>query len=1385
MSGLPSGLAYANGQVHGTVSSSAAAQPYTVTIGAKDGVNTAVTATFTITVTAAAPPNAAPVITAPGSKTFAQGETITPFAITVSDADGDTVTVTVSGLPSGLAYANGQVQGTVSSTAAAQPYTVTIEAEDGVNTAVTATFTITVTVTEEPEVDDPPNAAPVITPPADRAYEQGETITPFGITVSDADGGTVTVTVTGLPSGLSYASAPSGIRASRGRGHPVALTGLRSGLSHSNGQVQGTVAADAAAQPYTVTIRADDGVNAAVEATFTITVTEAAAIGDPPNAPPAITSPGARTYEQGETIAAFAITVSDADGDTVTVTVSGLPSGLSHANGQVQGTVSSTAAAQAYPVTIRAHDGVNAAVEATFTITVTEPAVVGDPPNAAPVITSPGARTYEQGETITPFGITVTDADGDPVTVTVTGLPSRLSYANAPSGIRALGAGGHRLRATSLLSRLSSSGGQVQGTVADDAPAQPYTVTIRAADGVNAAVEATFTITVTEPAGDPPNAPPVIMSPGSKTYAQGETITPFAITVSDADDDLVTVTVTGLPSGLTYSNGQVRGSVAEDATVQAYTATIGADDGVNASVEATFTITVTATVAADTASNSPPVITVPGNKSYDRGETITAFGITVSDADGDSVRVTVRGLPSGLTYTNGQVQGTVAADAVAGDHIVTIQADDGGDALVIATFTITVRPARARKEQDQTRPTVTITSCPTGTQTGAFDVDIEFSELVTGFTKADVQVGNGRGFAFSEPQSSVTKAYLIIDPTASGTVTIDVPANVAVDAANNGNTAAQQCSVQVQLTPNVTIADASASEGDAITFTVTLDRAVSGGLTVWPSFRAGGLTAQGWATQGTDYTANTAALVFAGTAGEKKTFTVTTREDTDVEANERFIVSLTVSGTSATVNATDTATGTIVNDDECAACWWKIAVTGGTQYTAQTLGVEEGETVELTLTQWVDGERILTYTTAQPTNHNGSADPATGFVDYKSIVNLPHVGSTSLKFSGKGDSKTIRIPTYEDALVERDEYFRLSITSYHQSVGYADNRLIYILNDDQATITVSDAEIGEGAQMTFTATLDKALSNSATVTPHFTHGTAVGDDYTAGTPPITFAGTAGEKKTFHVDTTQDSFVEGTETFTAGLTVARSLPYWHYTGAGDAIAVVAGTGTINDDDSATVRIANASAGEGSSLTFTVTLDKVVPGGLTVTPSFTDVTATKGTDYTENTDALTFTGTADESKTFTVATIDDAHLESDETFTVGLTVSGTSQTVATSSATGTIVDDERPPAVTIGDANGSEGGAMTFTVTLDRAVSGGLTVTPSFTDVTATKGTDYTENTDALTFTGTEDETQTIRVLIVDDKESEAPEETFTVSLNVSGASSRPSRSPTHRPRRATR
>ena len=1332
VTGLPSGLSYGNGQVQGTVSADASAQSYTVTVGADDGVNSAVESTFTIAVTEAAtvadppstPSNAAPVITSPGSKTYEQGETIAAFAITVSDADGDAVTVTVTGLPSGLSYGNGQVQGTVSADASAQSYTVTVSADDGVNSAVESTFTIAVTeaATVADPPNTPPNAAPVVTSPGSKTYEQGETITPFDVTVSDADGDTVTVTVAGLPSGLSY----------------------------TNGQVQGTVSEDASAQSYTVTVGADDGVNSAVESTFTITVTAASTVVEPANTPPVITSPGDKSYEQGETITAFGVTVSDADGDPVTVTVTGLPSGLSYSNGQVQGTVSEDASAQSYTVTVGADDGVNSAVESTFTITVTAASTVVEPANTPPVITSPGDKSYEQGETITAFGVTVSDADGDAVTVTVTGLPSGLSYSN----------------------------GEVQGTVSEDASAQSYTVTVGADDGVNSAVESTFTITVTAASTvvEPANTPPVITSPGDKTYKRGETITPFGITVSDADGDPVTVTVTGLPSGLSYSNGQVQGTVSDDASPEDHTVTILADDGGDAVAMRTFTIEVTALRSARSTAKVSYSFT-RNIASVEEGKTLL-LKVTQSGPGRNKFRywtdVTQRGdaEPATPNADYPPVPGsrdsggkTITFSGDGDDKIIQLNTHedsevehdeifvlrysvpfDGGRILGVHTITIlnddqatfTVSDAQSTEGEDMDFTVtlnralprgVTLTPSYTNGTAAAGDYTANTNKLTFAGT-----AGEKKTFTVGTAQDSV------LEEDETFTLGFTVPStNPPWNYTGTGGAIAVVAgtgTIEDDDTPAVTIANASATEGDTITFTVTLDKAVSGGLTVTPSFT------DDTATKGTDYTENTAALSFAGTAGETQTITVATTEDTDAELTESFVVSLAVSGTQTPVKATDTAQGIIQDDDGDLA-----------EVTIEDASADEGDSMTFTVTldRAVSGGLTVTPRFAGGTTP-GYATEGTDFT----------ANTAPLSFIGTaGEKKTFTVATIQDSVAEPDELFHVNlvVSGAQVPVTHTDFATGTIRDDEVRSLTVADASAVEGDSMTFTVTLGKAVTGGLTMAVGHTDGTALhGVDYRVNVTGPTFAGTAGETKTFTVETIGDDTEEEDETFTVRLL--------HTSGT----QVDTATGTIVDNDGPpAVRVTDASATEGDSMTFTLTLDKAVPLGLTVTPTFTDGTATKGTDYTERGDSgIPFDGSAGATRTFTVSTTEDTDEEDDETFTVNLVVSGTSETVtATDTGTGTIVDDDGPaPALTVADASAVEGNALAFTVTLDKAVSGGLTVTPTFTDGTATKGTDYTENTAGVTFTGTAGETQSFTVSTADDVNDE-DDETFTVSLAVSG------------------
>ncbi|MDE2906818.1 MAG: hypothetical protein OXQ28_12140, partial [Acidobacteriota bacterium] len=814
----------------------------------------------------------------------------------------------------------------------------------------------------------------------------------------------------------------------------------------------------------------------------------------------------------------------------------------------------------------------------------------------------------------------------------------------------------------------------------------------------------------------------------AETFTVGLTVSNTSATVTASD------TATGtIHSQLLKSPGDTPAVTIADVSAnegESLTFTVTLDQAVSGGLTVTPSFTDgTATKGTDYTANTA-ALSFTGTAN----ETKTFTVSTTDDADEEedetfTVGLTVSKTTETVTATD-TATGTITDND--DDGVPTLRIADAsaseGDAL---TFTVTLDQAvsgglsvtpsftdgTATEGTDYTEKTTAFTFLGTAGETQSFTV----------LTTEDTDVEADETFTVSLTVSGTSETVTATD-TATGTITND------------------DRQLPVRTTPRVTIEDASAAEGDSLTFTVTLSEAVENGLTVTPSFT------DGTATKGTDYTENTAALTFAGTASETQSFTVSTTEDSDEESDETFTVSLTVSGTSETVTATDTATGTITNDDDDGQPTLRISDASASEGDAITFTV--------TLDQAVSGGLTVT----------------PGFTDVSATKGTDYTANTAgISFAGTADEQqTFTVATTEDAVAETNETFvvDLTVSGTSASVTATDTAAGTITDDDRAVVTIDDANANEGDAITFTVTLDKAVSGGLTVTPSFADITATsGTDYTENTTALTFAGNAGEQHTFTVSTTEDTVEETNETFTVGLTVS-----------GTSVTVTdtdTATGTIAevlseppDDENnlivivkRAVTIADVSGEEGDSLTFTVTLDEDVAGGLTVTPGYTDGSATSGTDYTENTSALTFTGTAGEMQSFTVSTTEDAVVETDETFTVSLTVSATEVTVtATDTAIGTITDDDGA-AVTIVDAAANEGDAIRFTATLNQAVAGGLTVTPSFTDGTATKGTDYTENTSALSFTGTAGETKTFTVSTTEDTVVE-PNETFIVSLTVS-------------------
>ena len=1251
------------------------------------------------------------------SGTSSGGHTVTGTSLKLTDDDKHAIALSTS--PSSVSEGASATSVTVTATAkssTSSARTVRVEVGDtgtatsGTDYAAVSDFTITIAANAKTGT-----GTFTLTPTQDTSVEGNETIAVDGASPNS----TVTSTTVTLTDDDSYPA--------------ITLSANPSSVSEGASATSVTVTATAAsgvpsARKVTVSVggsgTASRGTDYATVADFTVTIAASATSG---TGTFTLTPTQDTDVEGSETIGVAGTspsstvtgtTVTLTDDDTHAITLSASPSSVSESKASETVTVTATlnvARSSATAVTVSVGESGDEATSGTdyeavsdFTVTIAANTTSG----TGTFTFKPKTDTaYEGFESVTISGTTSGGGGAN-------GLAANASIPVTDTSVSIHDASSYP--AVSLSANPSSVG--------EGDGATSVTVTATAASAIGSSREVTVSVggsgTATSDTDYTAISDFIIKIAANATTGTG------TFTLTPADDSVVEASETIGIAGSSLST-----------TVTGTTLTLTDDDSATVTVndasaaegsDMTFTVTLDTQVAGGlTVTPSFTDVTATEGTDYDENTTALSFSgnanetktFTVSTTDDDVVE-------GNETFTVGlSVSGTTLTGSITSTDTGTgtIESGTGGDQ---DTATLTIDDASA-SEGDSITFTVTLseavqgglTVTPVYTHGTAGKGDYSTNTTALSFTGTK---GETETFTVSTTEDAVLEAdeTFTVSLTVSGTTLSDriTATDTGTGTIDNDDSAA------------VTVNDASASEGNDMTFTVTLSEAVQGGLTVTPDFT------DVTATEGMDYDESTTALSFSGTKGETKTFTVSTDEDAVLEANETFTVGLTVSDapTGTTVTATDTGTGTIDNDDSAAV-------------TVNDAEADEGDgiTFTVTLSEAVQGGLKVT-----PGYTNGTA--ASG--DYTA-------NTTALSFTGtKGETKTFTVSTTEDAVLEADETFTVDLTVSDAPTGATvtatDTGTGTIDNDDGATVTVNDAEADEGDGITFTVTLGAAVQGGLKVTPGYTNGTAASGDYSQNTNALTFTGTANETKTFTVSTTEDAVLEADETFTVGLTVS-----------GTSLSITAtdtGTGTIDNDDSAAVTVNDANADEGNDITFTVTLSEAVQGGLKVTPGFTDGTAVEGTDYDENTTALSFTGTKGETKTFTVSTTEDDVVEGNETFTVGLTVSETSLSItATATATGTITNDDGA-VVTVNNAEASEGDDITFTVTLGAAVQGGLTVTPGFTDVTAVEGTDYEENTTALSFTGTKGETKTFTVSTTEDVVLEA-DETFTVGLSVSNSS----------------
>jgi hypothetical protein len=329
-------------------------------------------------------------------------------------------------------------------------------------------------------------------------------------------------------------------------------------------------------------------------------------------------------------------------------------------------------------------------------------------------------------------------------------------------------------------------------------------------------------------------------------------------------------------------------------------------------------------------------------------------------------------------------------------------------------------------------------------------------------------------------------------------------------------------------------------------------------------------------------------------------------------------------------------------------------------------------------------------------------------------------------------------------------------------------------------LSVGDVSLAEGTDTTTAFDVSVSLSSQPlpgeTVTVEVVtfenNGAESGSDFTdIGTITLSFPEAGPLVQTVTVNVNADNIFEDDETF--GVRIQNNT-------ATSAIADAEATITITNDDALpTIDIADASADEGTAtnntLSFALSLSNPSEQAITVTADTGLVSqiGTGGDDFTPKNEQITFQPGQTE-RFFDVQTIADTVNEGDETFVVDIS-SATNVTLGDNEATGTIVNDDPVPTVSVGDVSLPEGDAGTtdfmFTASLTNPIDQEATVRFMTVNQSAEDETgdgDFTAVDQTVTFAALQ--TQVTVVVAVNGDETfegtatTSGDETFAVTLS---------------------
>ncbi|MBD2036350.1 DUF4347 domain-containing protein [Leptolyngbya sp. FACHB-321] len=817
-----------------------------------------------------------------------------------------------------------------------------------------------------------------------------------------------------------------------------------------------------------------------------------------------------------------------------------------------------------------------------------------------------------------------------------------------------------------------------------------------------------------------------------------------------------------------------------------------------------------------TAVNDAPTVIASAAIAVTEDVTTTLSGISFADPDAGNGIVTATltvgtgtlgatsggGVTVGGTATNRTLSGTLAAinSFITGNNLTYIT---DSNATASQTLSVSINDnsstgggALSSAVTNVALNVTAVNDAPTVTAPAAITVIEDSVSVLAGITFADVDASSGSvtatftvgaGTLAATSGGEVTVGGTATSRTISGTITainsfiaansltyIPVPDSVAtqtlsVSINDNGNTGTGGSlpSGTTNISLNITAVN------DAPSFTKGSDQTITAG--------AGEQTISNWATgfnPGPADEVSQTVQAYVVTVDNADIFAVPPTIDnagnliytpaTNLATATTATISVSVRDSGGTTNdGTDTSvvqTFTITVKPQPI-----ISITSVSQSEDTTPGPTPPYTFTVSLNDTSTQEVRVNYATA-----DGTATLADN--DYTAA-------SGTLIFAAGETSKTFTVNVNPDDKYENTEAFLVNLSDAINGVIGAGSNSVSgtIVNDDSIPVaniipTLIQAEGNSGATAYgFTVTLSNSSFEAININYTTQDGTAtVADgDYTAATGTVNFA--PGEySKTITVNATGDTKFEPDETFQLSLTGAATI-----SGAVNLGSTSTASSTItNDDSQPTISIGNVSQTEGNSGTtaysFTVSLSNASTQTVAVNYTTADGTATMAdSDYVAATGTLSF-APGETSKTITVLVNGDTKFEADQTFSVALsnasngTLASNGGSLGNNIGTGTIVNEDTRPTISINSVSQTEGNIGTtpyaFTASLSNATDETVTISYATANGTATLAdNDYTATSGVLTFApGTT--SQTITVLGKGDSLIEA-NETFLVNLTA--------------------